>query len=66
MVLPWQLSTHIHGREEKKRLEIGITQKYIRLGTNWDVYKQASIILFETRVVMFKPLPLNPPLLLLH
>ena len=43
MVLRWQLSTHI--REEKKRLEIGITQKYIRTGTNWDVYKRPSYLL---------------------
>ena len=32
--------SHPRNREEKKRLEIGITQKYIRSGTNWDVYKR--------------------------
>ena len=32
--------SHPRNREEKKRLEIGITQKYIRAGTNWDVYKR--------------------------
>ena len=42
MVWPWQLSTHIHETvKEKTDLEIGITQKYIRSGTNRDVYKRS-------------------------
>jgi hypothetical protein len=43
MVLLWQLSTHIHIHgtvKKKKPLVIGITQNYIRSGTNWDVYKR--------------------------
>jgi hypothetical protein len=41
MILRWQLSTHIHGTVKKKTdSEIGITQKYIRSGTKWDVYKR--------------------------
>jgi hypothetical protein len=33
--------SHPQNREGKKRLEIGITQKYIRSGTNRDLYKRS-------------------------
>jgi hypothetical protein len=49
MVLTGRLSTHIHGTvKRKKRLEIGSTQRYIPMGTNWDVYKR--LVCFLRRV----------------